>query len=277
MNALAQAQIANNGATAANWAAFAPHRARVTALLQARGAGSRLCVLGAGNCNDLDLASLSASHAQVHLVDLDAAALTSALERQNPPRREALHLHAPLDVGGHVETLARWRPSRDIAAADVASLANRAAEVAARLPGPFTLTASLCLLSQLIDGLGVSLGASHPRFAEAVKAVRLGHLRLMAALAAPGGEAMLIADVVSSITCPELAHAPEADLSDLLARALRTRNFFHGMNPAALAVDLASDPVLTAAFAPPRWIKPWIWDLGPRLYLVHAVSLTRRA
>jgi hypothetical protein len=37
MNALVEAQIANNSAMAENWAAFAGHRARVTALLRARG------------------------------------------------------------------------------------------------------------------------------------------------------------------------------------------------------------------------------------------------
>ena len=42
-------------------------------LLRLGGDGSRrLCVLGAGNCNDLDLVRLARSFAQVHLVDLDS-------------------------------------------------------------------------------------------------------------------------------------------------------------------------------------------------------------
>ena len=61
------------------WNAFSGHRQKVSALL---GAGAepragRLCVLGAGNCNDLDLASLLQAHREVHLVDLDAVALAA--------------------------------------------------------------------------------------------------------------------------------------------------------------------------------------------------------
>ena len=52
------------------WAGFADHRRRVSGLL-ATGPG-RLCVLGAGNANDLDLATLLEVHREVHLVDLDA-------------------------------------------------------------------------------------------------------------------------------------------------------------------------------------------------------------
>jgi hypothetical protein len=147
--------------------------------------------------------------------------------------------------------------------------ANAAGAVAKSLPGPFPLTAWICLLSQLMDGLADSLGASHPRFAEAVNAVRLGHLHLMADMTTPGGEAILIADVVSSLTCPELATAGDDELSDLLAQA-------RDMNPAALATNLASDAKLISTFHSPRWLKPWVWNLGLRLYLVHAVSLTER-
>src|SRR5437764_3941235 len=152
MNALVQAQVANNCATAANWAAFAGHRARVTALLRARSTASRLCVLGAGNCNDLDLEILCASHSEVHLVDLDAVALSRAMARQTSVRR-AVRLHAPLDVSANLEIAARWSPATSLTDAEVARCAQAPATIAGRLPGPFELTASNCVLSQLIDGL----------------------------------------------------------------------------------------------------------------------------
>lgn len=276
MNALAQAQIANNVATEENWAAFAGHRARVTALLRARAPVSRLCVLGAGNCNDLDLDILCASHSEIHLIDLDAASLTKAVARQNPRARGAIRIHAPVDVSGHLEVMARWSPATILAADDIARFAHGPARVAKSLPGAFQLTVSNCVLSQLMDGIADTLGTSHPRFSETVNAMRLGHLRLMADITAPGGEAILVTDVLSSETCPELRQACDEDLSDLLTLAVRKGNFFHGMSPAALAATLATDPHLISAFQPPRWVKPWVWNLGFRLYLVHAVSLTRR-
>ena len=53
-------QVALNAETRDHWNAFTGHRAKVTGLLATEPSSgmSRLCVLGAGNCNDLDLAAL---------------------------------------------------------------------------------------------------------------------------------------------------------------------------------------------------------------------------
>ena len=180
MNPLVRVQIENNATTASAWASFAAHRNRVTGLLQARSAASRLCVLGAGNCNDLDIGELLASHAEIHLVDLDADALSGGIARQNVNAHRSIHTHAPFDLSGRLEAMASWRPSAPVADADVELCIRCATEVASELPGPFQLTASNCVLSQLIDAVTDAIGASHPRFADLVGAVRLGHLRLMA-------------------------------------------------------------------------------------------------
>jgi hypothetical protein len=250
MSRLGQAQIDNNVATASGWAAFAAHRAKVTALSRARAAPSRLCVLGAGNVNDVDLRALLATHETIDLVDLDAAAMARGLARQGLEGDARVHARAA-DLTGSLDTMADWSPATRLGDGEVAALPRRAVEVAA-------------------------IGAGHPRFAEMVAAVRLGHLRQMAELAAPGGVAVLIADVVSSLTCPELRVTAERDLPALVTRLGREGNLFHGAHPARLAAALASDPVLRASFLPAEWERPWIWDLGPRLYLAHAVTLRRR-
>jgi hypothetical protein len=109
-----------------------------------------------------------------------------------------------------------------------------------------------------------AIGASHPRFADLVSAVRLGHLRQTADLTAPGGAAVVITDVLSSDTCPELQAATDRDLPGLLARAVSARNFFHGTSPAVLAAVLGSDAVLRSSFLPAEWIRPWVWNLVAR-------------
>jgi hypothetical protein len=261
MNSLVRVQIENNAATAGAWAAFATHRKRVTGLLQARSAASRLCVLGAGNCNDLDLGELLASHAEIHLVDVDADALSRGIARQNVDAHGSIHRHAPFDLSGQVEAMACWSPTAPVADADVERCIHCATEVAGGLPGPFQLIASNCILSQLIDAMADAIGASHPRFADLVSAVRLGHLRQTADLTAPGGAAVVITDVLSSDTCPELQAATDRDLPGLLARAVSARNFFHGTSPAVLAAVLGSDAVLRSSFLPPEWIRPWVWNL----------------
>ena len=78
-----------NRETAANGALFAEHRARVTAtvLEAAEGQASVLALLGAGNCNDVDLAAFAARFQEVHLVDLDRESIQRASERQPPETR----------------------------------------------------------------------------------------------------------------------------------------------------------------------------------------------
>jgi len=49
-------------------------------------AGMRLCILGAGNCNDLDFEALSAWYSEITLVDLDLEAVTRAVERRSALR-----------------------------------------------------------------------------------------------------------------------------------------------------------------------------------------------
>src|SRR4029077_10811702 len=115
VNPLVRVQIENNVTTARAWGSFAAHRKRVTGLLQARSAASRLCVLGAGNCNDLDVRELLASHAEIHLVDLDADALSRGIARQNVDAHRSIHTHAPFDLSGRLEAIASWRPSAPVA------------------------------------------------------------------------------------------------------------------------------------------------------------------
>lgn len=66
------------------WDRYAPHRARVTALVLAHLApGDRLGVLGAGNVNDLDLAEVLTVAAHVDLVDIDSPAMAAGVLRQD--------------------------------------------------------------------------------------------------------------------------------------------------------------------------------------------------
>ena len=92
MNDIKGRQSGFNAESRDQWDAFSGHREKVSAIL---GAGAdpcpgRLCVLGAGNCNDLDLAALLRAHREVHLVDLDAEALAQGVERQGVADRPGL-------------------------------------------------------------------------------------------------------------------------------------------------------------------------------------------
>jgi hypothetical protein len=258
------------------WDGFARHRREVSALLGAGkpGGSTRLCVLGAGNCNDLDLGALVAAHREVHLVDLDAGALERGAGRQGLADSAGLHRHGGLDVTGMLDAIAGWSPLAPIADRDLAALVEwPSRRVGLALPGPFDLVASTCLLSQVVGNASHSLGEAHPRFADAVRAIRLGHLRLLAHLASPGGRIVLVTDVVSSDREPALASVPEGSLAGLLTRLTRRGGLIHGVNPAELLSVFRSDPVLATRVVSLAATPPWLWKLHDRLYLVLAITI----
>jgi len=87
--------------SAALWEDYAAHRRRVTELILGHRTGrpsDGLVVLGAGNCNDLELEQLLDGFAAVHLVDIDAEALMGAAKRQRIPASACLGLHGDVDV-----------------------------------------------------------------------------------------------------------------------------------------------------------------------------------
>ena len=276
MNPLVQRQQEHNSQTRAGWECVADHRRRVMQLLlpAAPVEGARLCVLGAGNCNDLDLAGLTEAYAEVHLVDLDAEALGAGVARQQPPAAERIHLHGGCDLSGILDRLAaHQRQPAD--AEELQQIIDAALAAPPPLAGEFETVASVCLLSQMIHSVVLALGAEHPRFVEVMSAVRLRHLRLVTELLAPGGRAVLVSDVVSSDTCSALATAVEASLPALVRQLIESRNFFHGTNPAVMAQVLRTDSWLSDRHGPLEITYPWRWDLGPRVYAVSAISFGR--
>lgn len=267
-------QAAFNASSRDQWAGFEGHRRRVSALLGAglAPASTRLCVLGAGNGNDLDLSALLRAHREVHLVDLDPAALADGVARQGVADRPSLRRFGGLDLTGLLGAIAGWSPQATIGPADLAALVDwPSTRVGLALPGPYGLVASTCLLSQLIGNASVSAGEGHPRFADLVRSIRLGHLRLLTRLVAPGGSAVLVTDVISSDALPVLATVTEPELPGLLDRLTRAGGLIHGVNPADILAVLRRDPVLAARVVDLEPVPPWLWRLHARSYLVWAV------
>src|SRR5687768_13376737 len=94
-------QRRRNRETQNAWDDFSSHRRRATDLLVAAATGrSRptLCLLGAGNCNDLELPQLLKIYSEIHLVDADDHALAAGIERQIAGDQGALQLHAGIGV-----------------------------------------------------------------------------------------------------------------------------------------------------------------------------------
>ena len=102
MDQLGRRQVAFNATSRDHWDAFAEHRQCLTAVLArpTTAERSRLCILGAGNTNDLDLTALLSTHREVHLVDIDSESQILAT------------LRADSSLGPLVASVAQFRPWR---------------------------------------------------------------------------------------------------------------------------------------------------------------------
>lgn len=278
---LIQEQVRRNEAADSAWELYAPHRERVTQLLHnlRMPAAGRLCLLGAGNLNDVDLTVLSSAFREIVFVDVDADAVRRGLERQGFAEDARFRVVAPVDVSDVFADLAKL-PCEPIAresAIDgcLRGLA-RVPEFASKLQERFDVVASVGLLTQLIDGVLRSVAESHPRSWDLVSAIRLQHLHLLLELTVLGGAVVMVTEVVSSDTCPELPTTPVEGLPELLRREIAARNFFTGTNPAALQHLLRTNVALAEQLASVQFSEPWLWHFVARTYAVYAVILKKR-
>jgi hypothetical protein len=276
-NELADAQRRLNRSSAGRWELFSAHRERLTDLIirHLPGPHSRVCVLGAGNCNDLDLTRLGAACAEIHLVDIDGDALGRGLQRQ-PGTVEPAHVHAGVDITGVWPELVALC-QRGPAGADLDPLLARARQAAnLPLPGPYDLVVSPAVLTQIIATTAEVAGAAHPALDPLVMAMRAGHVRTMLSLIRPGGRALLVTEIVSNAELPELRDAAEPALPALALRAVMLQNTYQATSPAGIVSWLVQTRPFGAHLVPPGIEGPWRWQLsGTIAYLVVGIVLTR--
>jgi len=257
--------------------AFRGHRQRVTAeiLTLAPTQGGRLCLLGAGNANDLDLEALAARFDEVHLVDIDPGALSRATGRQSPSVRAKLRSHAPVDLSGlyhQLERKTRLPPVDEMVTAGTA-------EVIRQLPSEFDVVASCCVLSQMawaLEYLASPDGKPVPALEQALLRI---HLRTILRVMRPTGAALLVSDLTSSLYYPPLDElAPDEDLRALTLQLAARRIAYTVCNPELVRQILRHDPELAQAWLPPTMGEPWLW-LGAKAltYLVYPFVLRRKA
>lgn len=278
MNRIADKQKRLNEESHDRWDCYRSHREWVTRLLvDSATRNGRLCVLGAGNCNDVDLSALLGYFEQVHLVDLDKNALQSGISRQGYGNSEQVHVHGDVDVTSVADRLANWSPEHAPSNADLEACLRISSSCRdLGLSGPFDTVASVCLLTQLLSSIVMTLGEEHPRYLEMVMRIRARHLQLLMELLRPGGTAVLVTEIVSSSTFPDLPQIPESRLPDTAIQLIDQGNFFTGMNPLLIRGLFESDPRMAPAVESVGVNKPWLWDFGPRVYLVYAFVVRRK-
>lgn len=279
MDRLTREQIKRNQAADDAWLLYAPHRERVTRLLlnAASVSSERLCLLGAGNLNDVSLTSLLSAFGEIVLLDVDGEALRRGVSRQGYDGHPRIRVLAPFDLTGCFHELSQCENSPQFSSEvleNCLALLRRIPD--STLVGPCDVVGSVGVLTQLIDGVVRSIGESHPRYWEVVSTIRDQHLRLLLEATKPGGAAVLVTEVLSSDTCPELPDTPESGLLPLLRREIEARNFFTGTNPAALEHALRTEEPLVRQIESAKFSDPWLWTFTARVYAVFAITLRKR-
>lgn len=264
--------------------AFAGHRRQLTELLMARpeaGAasaeGPRLCVLGAGNCGDLDLERLATRYRSIHLVDIDPDALERARARQAASTRAVLVPVAPLDLSGMLGPLERWQRGQVTPDELLAHPERTTLDVARALGGPFDVVVSACVLSQMHLAVRAVLSDAHPLFQAASYTLNLTHLRTLSLLARPGeGVALLVSDVATEQMAPLSGSRLRGDFRALLEHLLQTGAVFDAVRPDVLVGIACDDPRLVRELGLSSIVDAWVWQNGPRrAFLVYALELPR--
>lgn len=267
--ALLRRHRALNASTADAWQTYATHRQHVMAHLAATRATGHLGVLGAGNCNDLDLRSLTGQFANITLLDCDKQSILAGVERQHMAKSSSIQVRAPVNFAGLQPAVG---PSGSLS-----DIARRHARERAKVLGgaEYDCVASTCVLSQILLSLVEQIGEDHPRCLQLVQLERAMHLQLLCELVRPGGQVVLISDLVSTDTAPELASTPGDRLPALMLELLGAHNFFTGMNPYLIARWLQTDPSIAPRTTDVKLLRPWIWHVSARrAYLVFAIRFT---
>jgi hypothetical protein len=267
--------------TGAGFAAYANHRARLTRLLTAVQRADGLCVLGAGNCDDLDLEPLIRTFGHIHLVDVDAEALERGRARLPAHVRDRVVPHAPCDLSGFIDHLDDWGddlPPQGVLAARGRDVAR---EIAARIGQTFDVVVSACALSQLAHPFQNSWALTGGEWQRLFDTITDVHLATLIALTRPGGTGVIACDVLSHAG-PALREildrTPRAALAEVLAEAVRSGRLPANPDPHTLARRLeegASGPSIERGPVRVHVTEPWLWDLGPTVQLVYGIWFRR--
>ncbi|HVY28376.1 MAG TPA: hypothetical protein VHB79_17595 [Polyangiaceae bacterium] len=257
-----------------SWQRYAPHRHRIMRLVETVGTGGRLAVFGAGNGSDLELDWLLSRFDEVHLVDLDQAALERARARRVESAGGRLVLHGGVDLSGLLGQLDAWGEDFPDPATLGPFAVSAAQQLAERL-GRFDVTLSTCVLSQLGLPFRRAWVASRTHWAHLTSTLMGVHLATLAGTTGRAG--ILVCDVQTSQRVPELdrfREAPGRELAAFVSQQVERGALALNPDPRSLLGWLEA-PGMRGLVAAPRVVEPWLWDLSDVRQLVYGLTFRR--
>ena len=140
---------------------------------------------------------------------------------------------------------------------------------------PFDVVLSAGVLSQILQLFAAARLRSEETIGLVLEA-RRQHLRLLLDLTHAGGAFILVTDVVSTATAPDLLALHEDLLEERLVELIEARNFFTGTSPTAIWNLLLHDQELAACIEYRTFHHPWIWPITKsHAYLTYALTLRK--
>lgn len=282
MDDITREQIRRNEESQSGWDKYASHRETVTQLiLDSAGNGNSLTVLGAGNCNDIDLGQLANRFEIISLVDVDRTAIETGMSRQGFSLDDRRIRVLESDVTGILSSLNDLGVAEDSGSKqflELAKLASQAQPVG--LPASAEVVVSAGLITQLVEATIRTVGEANVAAPDSpglhlVQAVRRRHLRLLSELTRPEGSSILVTEIVSNKTVPGLPDARPEQLPALLQNCLASGNFFTGLHPGIIYQEMMSAD-FGCQFERVRLTPPWLWEFTVRTYAVVALTADRR-
>ncbi|MGI9518840.1 MAG: hypothetical protein ACR2NP_17420 [Pirellulaceae bacterium] len=254
------------------WDQAAAHRAHVLKLLRRHDEGRKgmICVWGVGDGTALDLQALLDRHHEVHLVDREPDRIKQIIDAQEVTDPHRIRRFG-VDVGGVHDLLARYASEAD----DQLLEQINETIVNQKLPnlGDFEVIVSLSQLSRLTRHLSRCLGTDSETALQPLVQLRQRHLELLVEHTRPGGNAVLVTDLVSSRTLPELLAAP-VNLNEVLNEAFAANNFYPGIHPGNVDDVWMKHERFENKFDAVNVSKPWLRPEGDAVVATMAYRVT---
>ena len=149
--------------------------------------------------------------------------------------------------------------------------------VVASLGGPFDVTLSTCVLSQLLLPFQDTWAASEETWGKLDAAAMAVHLGTLAHATVSRGAAYLVFDVLSSDAAPGLTALRDHSREQLQAavnESVHSGDVVPHPDPENMLAQIRHSGV-AARDPAPELSGPWLWDTGLALQLVYAIAFRR--
>ncbi len=213
------------------------------------------CVLGAGECHDLDLQEMLKRFHEVHLVDRNGESMTAGLEQQKLNSHVRIIRHDGIDISGADALLDEFATSRD--GSRIVKLLSQKMPVSLKAMGQFDVLISANMMPELMARAVSRLGIEDPHLAQVLASLRVAHIETMLNMTRPGGQAFLVTELSTSQHIPELVAAPD-DLNAILMAPESVRRMNPGCNPAIIDRVLRETPAIIDRIERYDMSIPWL-------------------